>query len=150
MSDTLHPVGGKWALHFERRLAHAPEKVWHAITDPEHLSQWYPFTATELDPRVGGVIRFRDEEGTELHAEITEFQPPKIFAFQEYHQQTGTHGLHFELEPDGEGCRLVFTHTFADKTWATQTETGWTRCLDALTRALDRSTYQKIDTGHVR
>ena len=139
MSDTLRPVGDKWALRFERRLPHPPDKVWRAIAEPEHLSQWYPFTVTELDPRVGGAIRFRDDEGTELRAEITEFLPPKVFAFQEHDEETGTHGLYFELEPDGEGCRLTFTHTFADTTWAAQTETGWVHCLDALTRTLDES-----------
>ncbi|GAA3738109.1 uncharacterized protein YndB with AHSA1/START domain [Spinactinospora alkalitolerans] len=137
MNGTLRRVGDTWALRFERRLAHPPEKVWRAITEPEHLNQWYPFAATELDLRVGGAIRFRDEESTELRAEITELLPPKVFAFQEFDEETGAHGLHFELVPDGEGCRLVFTHTFADRTWAAQTEAGWVRCLDALTGVLD-------------
>lgn len=137
MIETLRPMGDEWALHFERLLVHPPEKVWRAITEPEHLSKWYPFTATELDPRVGGAIWFRNEEGNEVLAEITEFLPPKVFAFQEHDEQTGTHGLYFELKPAGAGCRLSFTHTFADKTWATQTETGWVRCIDALTRVLD-------------
>lgn len=139
MNEPLRPVGGRWALRFERRLAHPPEKVWRAITEPEHLSRWYPFPATELDPRVGGTIRFSDGESAELQAEITEFLPPKVFAFREYDEETGTHELRIELHPDDDGCRLVFTHTFADKTWAAQTETGWMHCLDALTRALDES-----------
>lgn len=137
MNDTLRPAGDEWALRFERNLVHPPEKVWRALTEPKQLSQWYPFTVTELDPELGGTIRFRDEEGAELRAEITEFLPPKVFAFREYDEETGTHGLHFELEPHGEGCRLTFTHTFADTTWAAQTETGWVRCLDVLACALD-------------
>lgn len=138
-TDALRPAGDQWELRFERRLAHPPEKVWRAITEPHRLSQWYPFTATELDLRVGGAVRFCDDEGTELQAEITEVVPSQVFAFQEYDEQTGTHGLRFELEPDGDGCRLTFTHTFADATWAAQTETGWVRCLDALEHALEES-----------
>lgn len=143
MNDAPRSPRDERALRFERRLGHAPEKVWRAITEPEQLSRWYPFTVAEIDPQLGGVIRFRDEEGTESRAEITEFLPPKVFAFQEYDEQTGAHGLHFELEPDGEGCRLTFTHTFtdafADTIWAEHAETGWVHCLDALTRALDEA-----------
>lgn len=130
-------------LRFTRHLAHPPEKVWLALTDPALLSRWYPFTVSELEPRRGGTIGFHDEAGTGLRAEITRFRPPAEFAFLEHDEQTGTHGLHFELEPDGRGCRLVFTHTFADETWAAQLESGWTPCLDALGRTLD-----DLSAGH--
>lgn len=140
MNDSPRSPGDERALRFERRLPHAPEKVWRAVTEPEQLSQWYPFTVAELDPQLGGVIRFRDEEGTESRAEITEFVPPNVFAFREHDEQTGTHELRLELEPDGEGCRLTFTHSFTDAfaetPWAGQAETGWVHCLDALKRAL--------------
>ncbi|MUL43277.1 hypothetical protein FZ103_19250 [Streptomonospora sp. PA3] len=139
MSDALRPVGDEWELRFERRFAHPPQKVWRAVTEPEHLSRWYPFTATEFDPRVGGTIRFSDEDGTELRAEITEFLPPRVFAFQEHDEEAGTQGLRIELEPDGDGCRLVFVHSFADSTWAEQTEAGWVRCLDELARVVDEA-----------
>ncbi|MFC7343721.1 SRPBCC domain-containing protein [Saccharopolyspora griseoalba] len=138
MTDALSPAGDRWQLRFERRLAHPPEKVWRAITEAQHLNRWYPFTAAAIDLRVGGRILFRDEEGTELHAEITELVPPKAFAFTEHDEETGVHELRLELEPDAEGCRLIFTHTFADDTWAAQTETGWQHCLDALTRAVEQ------------
>lgn len=137
MNDSLYAVGDSWALRFERWPAHPPRKVWRAITEPGHLGRWYPFTATELDPRVGGIIRFRDEEGTELQAEITEFTPPKVFEFREHDEQTGTHVLRIELDDDHEGCRMIFTHTFADETWAEQMRIGWTGCLDMLTRTLN-------------
>ena len=35
---------GRWRLRFTRALAHPPEKVWRAITEPEHLAQWFPTT----------------------------------------------------------------------------------------------------------
>ncbi|GAA4939179.1 hypothetical protein GCM10023224_20750 [Streptomonospora halophila] len=138
MSDALRRVGDQWALRFERRFAHPPERVWRAITEPEHLGRWYPLTPAELAPRVGGAIVFEGEDGAPgPRAEITEFLPSRVFALREYDEETGTHGLRLELEPDGEGCRMVFTHTFADDTWAAQTETGWIACLDELGRVLD-------------
>jgi uncharacterized protein YndB with AHSA1/START domain len=35
--------GEKWTLVLIRDLPHAPEKVWKALTDPEHLREWAPF-----------------------------------------------------------------------------------------------------------
>jgi len=35
----------KWTLVLVRELQHSPEKVWEAITDPEHLREWAPFDA---------------------------------------------------------------------------------------------------------
>ncbi|PZG03110.1 SRPBCC domain-containing protein, partial [Nonomuraea aridisoli] len=42
---TLHP-DGRTTLRLQRRLPHPPEKVWRAITEPEHLAAWFPTTVT--------------------------------------------------------------------------------------------------------
>jgi hypothetical protein len=31
-----------WRLTFTRRLPHPPDKVWRAVTEPEHLATWFP------------------------------------------------------------------------------------------------------------
>ncbi|NGO09275.1 ArsR family transcriptional regulator [Streptomyces sp. HC44] len=40
-------IDGRPALQFECHLKRSREKVWPAVTDPRHLSQWYPFRVTE-------------------------------------------------------------------------------------------------------
>src|SRR5258706_13315814 len=35
--------GEEWTPVVIRDLAHAPEKVWKALTGPEHLREWAPF-----------------------------------------------------------------------------------------------------------
>jgi len=42
---------GPRTLRFERRLAHPPERVWRALTDPAELAIWL-VAAAELEPRV--------------------------------------------------------------------------------------------------
>src|ERR1051325_2273405 len=37
--------GDKWTLVLERELRHPPARVWQALTDPSHLSEWAPFDA---------------------------------------------------------------------------------------------------------
>ena len=39
---TLDTIGGKAVVRFERRLAHAPEKVFRAISDPAEMRHWFP------------------------------------------------------------------------------------------------------------
>ena len=41
---TLDRDGERFVLTFRRRLAHPPERVWRALTEPEHLEHWFPTT----------------------------------------------------------------------------------------------------------
>ncbi|OAH13015.1 SRPBCC domain-containing protein [Streptomyces jeddahensis] len=132
---------GRPALQFERRLKHSREKVWLAVTDPDHLSQWYPFRVTGMEPRAGGRLAFDDGEGTLYTATITHFDPPRLFAFDEYdpdgREREFDDHLRIELRDEGDGCLLVFTHVMADPLIADGASVGWQRCLDELAAQLD-------------
>lgn len=130
---------GRPELRIERVLAHPRDKVWRAITEPSQLSAWYPFQATEIDPRVGGLLRFDDTQGSALDAVITEFDPPRAFAFQLPDAgrivpggREGPNTIRLELRPDDAGCRLIFTQLFSDRPAAASYAAGWQTCLDAL------------------
>ena len=41
---------GRWRLRFTRTLEHPPEKVWRAITEPEHLAHWFRRRSTASAP----------------------------------------------------------------------------------------------------
>ncbi|HZC25776.1 MAG TPA: SRPBCC family protein, partial [Actinopolymorphaceae bacterium] len=141
MSESLRTVDGRQVLRIERRLPHSPQKVWRAVTEPAHLSQWYPFRAEELDLSVGGRIRFDDGQGTSYDAVVTALDPPRLFAFSEHPPPVMTREsddlIQFELRPDGDGCVLVFTHVFDDRPAAASYATGWFGCLAALEPVLD-------------
>ncbi|GAA3741368.1 uncharacterized protein YndB with AHSA1/START domain [Spinactinospora alkalitolerans] len=136
MNETLRTVDGRPVLRIQRQLHHTPEKVWRAITEPDHLSRWYPFQVTDMDLRIGGRIDFDDGAGTTMTATITELDPPRTFAFSEHAPaQTPNESddlVHFELRPEGADCLLVFTHTFDDRPAAAAYATGWQTCLDQL------------------
>lgn len=95
-------------LRLERRYDQTVERVWRALTDPAELQHWFP---GEL--------------------EIIASEPPHrlLGAWQ------GEGTLRFELQPAGDGCALVFTHAFTDRSQAALAGAGWDRCfarLDAL------------------
>lgn len=133
---TLLTVGDRPVLRFERRLAHSPEKVWRAVTDPAEMVRWFP-AAVESEQVVGAEMRFTFEGvDAPTHGRILELDPPKVYAFR-WNQDV----LRFELLPDGPGCRLVFTHTlgggWAGRLTAGRTAAGWDVCLTALLAGLD-------------
>ncbi|PRX49459.1 uncharacterized protein YndB with AHSA1/START domain [Prauserella shujinwangii] len=128
---TLQTIAGNPVLRFERRLAHPPEKVWRAITEPGELAHWFPSTV-ELSPEVGAAMRFTFEsEGDGGTGEVLEFDPPKVFAFRWNHDV-----LRFEIVPDDGGCLLLFSHTLGGgrlgELGAGRNAAGWDTCLAAL------------------
>jgi uncharacterized protein YndB with AHSA1/START domain len=139
---TLHFVDDKPILRFERVLAHPPEKVWRAITEPAEMRHWFP-AVVRSELRAGAEMQFSfGEDGVDLgspyaHGEILEYDPPKVYAFRWYDSV-----LRFELLPDDAGCRLVFSHMLSNAgTWGDLPSTarqgaGWDACLSILAASL--------------
>lgn len=116
---------GRSVLHMQRRLTHPPAKVWRALTEPEHLAQWFP-TEVSID---GGRVRFGFGPGGTVIAH----DPPRLLAFT-----WGDDELRWEISPDTTGGTLLdFTHTFADRHGAASFASGWHTCFVALSRLLD-------------
>ncbi len=133
MNGTLERVGDKLVLRYERRLRHPPEKVWRALVEPEHLAAWFP-TRIEGTWRQGARLRFvfEGEESYPSEGTIHVYDPPKVLEYSWEDER-----LRYELTPDGEGCRLVFTTTVSERSIAPRDGSGWHACLDGLEAALD-------------
>jgi uncharacterized protein YndB with AHSA1/START domain len=128
----LEVDGGAAVVHFVRRLAHPPEKVWRALTEDDHLAAWFP-TTIEGARAVGAELTFRHRE-VELEpmtGELLAFEPPSLLEMT-----WGEDRLRFELSPDGDGTRLVLTATMAELGKAARDGTGWHLCLDNLERTV--------------
>ncbi|MEU1957789.1 SRPBCC domain-containing protein [Nocardia sp. NPDC019304] len=82
----LHTIDGAPTLRFQRRLAHPPEKVWRAISDPDRMPAWFPAAVT-TEPRPGAAMRFTFADAPETadstsHGEVLEFDPPTVYMFR--------------------------------------------------------------------
>ena len=81
---TTETSGGRHVLRFVRRLAHPPEKVFRAISEPDELRHWFPVDA-------GGDRRVVEED------------PPRLLVMRWEQDE-----LRFEVVPEpGGGCRLL-------------------------------------------
>jgi uncharacterized protein YndB with AHSA1/START domain len=129
----LVEVDGGWELRYERRLAHAPEKVWRAITETDHLEVWFPHRIRG-EFVVGNTLTFgsHDGEGDSFEGTVTAVDPPRLLAFT-----WGGDQLTIELTPDGEGTVLTFVDTITELGKAARDGAGWHACIDALVLVVD-------------
>jgi uncharacterized protein YndB with AHSA1/START domain len=129
----LEETDGTWQLRFERTLAHPPEKVWRALTEPEHLEAWFP-TTIEGGLEAGAELRFRHRHRDLplMEGEMIACDPPSLLEFR-----WGPDTLRFVLEPDGAGTRLTLTDMLEELGKAARDGAGWHVCLDQLAIHLD-------------
>jgi uncharacterized protein YndB with AHSA1/START domain len=130
--DLEQLADGRWQLRFTRHLRHAPEKVWRAITEPEHLAFWFP-TTIEGDRAAGASLRFTFPQGQAepFSGEMLTFEEGTALEFT-----WGGDVLRLELREVPEGTELTLLDTLDERGKAARDGTGWHTCLDALEAGL--------------
>jgi uncharacterized protein YndB with AHSA1/START domain len=133
MYGTLEHLGDeRWQLRFTRTFAHPPEKVWSAITEPEHLAHWFP-TTIEGERTAGARLRFAfaDGEAPPFDGEMLAYEPPRLLELR-----WGGDVLRLELRPTTEGTVLTLLDTLDDRGKGARDGAGWHVCLDSLAEHL--------------
>jgi uncharacterized protein YndB with AHSA1/START domain len=142
MTEPRHPLGeilrdgGGYALRYERRLSHQPERVWRALTESDQLRHWFP--ADIVGPREEGaelVVPFWDDvaakysiEKPVLTGRIVTWDPPHRFAWLWDDEL-----LTFDLDALDGGTRLTLTVRLSPSgPGADNVGAGYHVCLDQL------------------
>jgi uncharacterized protein YndB with AHSA1/START domain len=128
---TLEQTDGGPRLRFARRLPHPPEKVWRALTEPEHLQAWFPDTIVVEDWTPGAPLRFEHPDFS-FDGEVLAVEEGSLLEFS-----WGPDVLRFELRPDGDGTLLVLMDTLETVGKAARDGAGWHVCLDRLEHHLN-------------
>jgi uncharacterized protein YndB with AHSA1/START domain len=145
MTDTdlgiVSVEGDQPVVRFERQFPHAREKVWQAITESEHLAQWFPCDLVG-DRRSGAELRLPfwpahvERYGIPtpvLDGRIEVWDPPEVFEWW-----WSTDRLRWELDEVDGGTRLRLTTWLGPHGAGTaNTAAGYHVCLDHLTMLLD-------------
>lgn len=124
-NDSMVTSGDRSVVHLDRRLSHPMEKVWRAVTESPHLSQWFP-AQVEIEMRPGGTVSF-DQGGELTYGRVLALDPPRQISFT-----WGADVLSFDLAAEGDATRLRMTHTFDDRAGGASFAAGWQTCLAAL------------------
>ena len=126
--------GDKWALILVRELRHSPEKVWKAITDPDHLRHWAPY---ETDASLGAVgtvqLTWVGANGPQ-ETTVTRADAPKVLEYND---------TRWELEAVGSGTKLTLW-TNIDKRYIAMGAAGWHISLDVLDHHLAGKVIPRI------
>jgi uncharacterized protein YndB with AHSA1/START domain len=125
-----------WTLVFVQELRHPPETVWTALTDPDELAQWSPFTASRnLDSPGDATLTMVDGETREdLPAVVTRADRPRLLEYS-----WGDDLLRWELTSIAGGTRLTLRHTVERLEWVPKVAAGWHLCLVVAGHLLDGS-----------
>jgi uncharacterized protein YndB with AHSA1/START domain len=99
-------------LHFEFVYAHAPSRVWCALTNSAALARW--LMPNDFQPVVGHKFQFRTKprpgfDGI-VNCEVLELDPPRKLAYSWKGGGMET-VVTYTLEAVPEGTRLYFDHT---------------------------------------
>jgi uncharacterized protein YndB with AHSA1/START domain len=129
----LEQDGASWRLRFTRELAHPAEKVWRALTEPEHLDAWFPQRIVG-EWTAGAPLEFESRHGEfpSFKGEVLACEPPTLLEFR-----WGSDVIRFEIVPHATGCTFVLTDVFGELGKAARDAAGWHTCLDFLAHHLD-------------
>jgi len=147
MNGTLEQTEAGPRLRFVRHLAHPPERVWRALTEPGELGSWFPQRVVLARWAVGEPISFEHERVPEATFEgtVLAFEPPRVLEFT-----WGPDVLRFELEADDEGTQLTLLDTIEELGKAARDAAGWHVCLEELGCALDGAPASSRTSEHWR
>jgi uncharacterized protein YndB with AHSA1/START domain len=144
-ADRFLTLDGRPTVRVERRYRHPIDKVWRAVTTPEHLGQWFP-SPVEMDLRPGGSMTFPAfAGGPGATGTIEVVEAPRRLTFT-----WGADRLTFELAPDGAGTKFALTHSFDERSGAPSFATGWELCLAGLRALLAGEPLPPPDRGIAR
>jgi uncharacterized protein YndB with AHSA1/START domain len=87
-----------------------PEEVWEAITDECLLSAWLA-PEVELDPREGGELVCRYEDGEERRGEVELAEEAERLSFRWWREDSGPSRVELVLDAVAEGTRLTVTES---------------------------------------
>lgn len=133
--------GENWTLVLVKQLKHPPERVWRALTDPEHLREWAPFDADANLGREGATVRLATVGAPKEHVTETVVRravEPRVLEFN-----WGGGDTRWELEPTAEGTKLTLWAQI-NKNYIAMGAAGWHICIDVMDLVLGGSDIERI------
>ena len=93
----------------EREIAHPPEKLWRALTQPHLIEEW--LMKNDFQPVVGHGFKLRGEWGGVLDCEVLVVQPNKTLSYTwNFEHEDAAYALQsvvtFTLTPTATGTHL--------------------------------------------
>ena len=129
----------------EREMAHPPEKLWRALTQPHLMEEW--LMKNDFKPSVGHRFNLRGEWGGVLDCEVLVVEPNRTLAYTwNFTHDDPAFSLEsvvtFTLTPAGQGTRLRMEQSGfrpSQKQAFGGAHAGWKQFFDNLEQVLVRA-----------
>ena len=134
----IRQTGETIEVVFHRRYARPVEKVWAALTVPERISDWFASTTIDRLAEGGEIATDFKDENYRSKGRIVIYDPMRTFAWT-WTELDGSKSslVRWDLEPDGDGCRLTLTHSGLPPADGPDVGPGWHAHLQAIEDAAD-------------
>ncbi len=124
-----------WVLVVVRDLRHPPAAVWAALTEPDQLAAWAPFTAGRDLGTTGeatlSMIDGVDGERVDLPVTVLRADPPTLLEYS-----WGSDQLRWQLAGTDAGTRLTLRQRVGDRDDLARAAAGWHLCVEVLEHLL--------------
>jgi uncharacterized protein YndB with AHSA1/START domain len=132
---------------YELYIRATPERVWQGMTDGEMTRQYYFGSVVRSDWTPGARFEMTSPDGSEVwvEGEVLEVDPPRRLVqsfsarWDAEVEQKEPSRVTWEIEREGEACRLRVTHDGLTEAAARRVGGGWPRILSGLKTLLETS-----------
>ena len=135
---TMNPTQQAESFRHTVAMEASPRRVWEALTDGAQTPGYY-INGAELtgEMRAGGRYAYMDGDREMVAGDILAVEPERLLdmTFEPIWAPAAISRNRFEIEPDGEGCRLTIVHYDlpSDQNGVKQ---GWRRIAASLKKML--------------
>lgn len=139
---------------YEVYIRTTPDKLWEAITDGDMTQRYFYGAKVESDWKAGSPVAYvHPDESWRIEGKVLEAQRPKrlvhTFALprSEDMKNDRPSRVTWEIEQQGEACKLTLTHDDFDGETATYKSvgSGWNPILSSLKTLLETGTPRVIN-----
>jgi len=135
---TFERHGDHLDVRFERHYPRPAETVWSALTDPVRLADW--MGVSYVEPHVGGRFETMLDASHPMTGRVLVWDPPKVLEFSWSNGHAPDSTIRYELAPDGNGTRVIFTHRHMPYATSALMLPGWHVFFARLARLLEDAT----------
>ena len=94
-------------IRLEHHYSQPPAAVWRVLTTPELFARWW--AAGDIQPRVGHRFRLDMGRWGMQQCEVLAVEPQRLLSIRFAERELDT-TITWQLQPEGSGTRLQFTH----------------------------------------
>ena len=142
MADSNDKLGtiirqdGSFKATLERTFSHPQERVWDMLTQPDRLLDWLAPGTLEL--KLGGAAKLNFvDSGIVIDSTLSAFDAPNLIEYSWSGPGEPERPLRWQLEAQGDGCKLSLTVTTPDDEDIARSCAGWEAHLMMLLAAIE-------------